>query len=77
MNPRLVICLLLSTAVGIGSAAWAVASGWGLLAGFLIWSLGGAVCLTATSLLAVALEELLARRPAKDEHEPAPAPVRA
>jgi hypothetical protein len=77
VNPRLVICLLLSTAVGIGSAVLAVVSGWGLLAGFAIWSVGGAVCLVVTSLAAIALEDLVIRRVARQKPAPAPAPVHA
>ena len=77
MNPRLVICLLLSTAVGVGSAALAVVSGWGLLAGVAIWSVGGAVCLVATSLAAVALEDLVKRQAARQEPEATPSPAHA
>ena len=77
MNPRLVICLLLSTAVGIGSAIFAVASGWGLLAGFAIWSVGGAACLVATSLAAVALEDLVKRQAARQDPEATPSPAHA
>ena len=77
MNPRLVICLLLSTAVGIGSAIFAVASGWGLLAGFAIWSVGGAICLVATSLATIALEDLVKRRATEEKPEPASSPAHA
>ena len=77
MNPRLVICLLLSTTVGIGSAVLAVASGWGLLAGLAIWSVGGSVCLVVTSLAAVALEDLVKRRGASDKPQPASSPAHA
>jgi hypothetical protein len=73
LNPRLVICLILSTVVAIGSAAWAVASGWGLLAGLLIWSVGGAICLVTTSLVACLLEDLAAR----SAPEPRQAPTRS
>jgi hypothetical protein len=77
VNPRLVICLLLSTAVGIGSATLAVASGWGLLAGLAIWSVGGAICLVATSVAAVALEDLVKRRAAREKPQPASSPAHA
>lgn len=77
MNPRLVICLLLSTAVGIGSAILAVVSGWGLLAALAIWSVGGAVCLVVTSLAAVALEELVKRRAPRQKAERRPSPAHA
>lgn len=77
MNPRLVICLLLSTVVGIGSAILAVVSGWGLLAGLAIWSVGGSVCLVVTSLAAVALEELVTRRAPRQKAEARPSPAHA
>jgi hypothetical protein len=77
MNPRLVICLLLSTAVGVGSAILAVVSGWGLLAGLAIWSVGGAVCLIVTSLAAVALEELVKLRATREKPDRASSPAHA
>ena len=61
MHPRLVICLLLSTIVGIGMAVSAVAAGWGLFVGLVLWSCGGSLCLVAASLIAAGVEDALAR----------------
>lgn len=49
MNPRLVIALLGGMSIGLASAILAVAAGWGLLAGFLLYSgIGSSTLLVLT-----------------------------
>lgn len=50
MNPRLVIALLGGMSIGLASAVLAVAAGWGLLAGFLIYSGIGSSALVVLTL---------------------------
>lgn len=49
LNPRLVIALLGGMSIGLASAILAVAAGWGLLAGFLLYSgIGSSTLLVLT-----------------------------
>jgi hypothetical protein len=50
LNPQLVICLLASVLVGLSIATTAVVTGWGLIAGLLLYVACGSTSLVVLSL---------------------------
>lgn len=50
MNPRLVICLLVSALFGVGSAAFSVVSGFGVLVALVAYSGASSVSLLALAV---------------------------
>lgn len=62
MNPNIVVQILLSVLTAAAASVLALWSGWGLLAAFVVYSLGGAM----TLVLLVALSTAFAREGSLD-----------
>jgi hypothetical protein len=65
VHPRLVICLILSIAIGFAAAGSAVAAGWSLIWALPIYSLAGSLALVASTLLAALAEDAVRRLPSR------------
>lgn len=61
MSPRIVGCLLLSIISGAAAFIWVVASGWGILAALLAYSLFGAIVIIVAVSVLVLLESAVAK----------------